>query len=81
MIDMVSGGKSFAPNPADGLIFIFEPLRNLASEIIDQAENLSEPALRSSIYACALLLMFSSFLLSIASRLIRSRFRKYELSS
>jgi phosphate transport system permease protein len=81
VLDMVSGGKSFSPNPADGLIFIFEPLRTLAATIIDQAENLSLPALRSSIYAFALLLMFSGFVLSVASRLIRRPLRKYELSS
>jgi phosphate transport system permease protein len=80
MIDMVSGGNAFAPKPQDGLIFIFEPLRTLASEIIDQAENLSAPAVRSSIYAIALLLMFSGFMLSIASRLARRPLRKYELS-
>jgi phosphate transport system permease protein len=81
MIDMVSGGNAFAPKPQDGLIFIFEPLRSLASEIIDQAENLSAPAVRSSIYAIALLLMFSGFMLSIASRLARRPLRKYELSN
>jgi phosphate ABC transporter permease protein PstC len=81
MIDMVSGGNAFTPKPQDGLIFIFEPLRTLASEIIDQAENLSAPAVRSSIYAIALLLLFSSFVLSIASRLVRRPLRKYELSS
>ena len=70
VIDMVSGGNAFTPKPQDGLIFIFEPLRTLASEIIDQAENLSAPAVRSSIYAIALLLMFSGFMLSVASRLI-----------
>jgi phosphate transport system permease protein len=81
MIDMVSGGNAFSPKPQDGLIFIFEPLRSLASEIIDQAENLSAPAVRSSIYAIALLLMFSGFMLSIASRLARRPLRKYELSN
>ncbi len=81
VLDMVSGGNAFAPKPQDGLIFFFEPLRTLASEIIDQAENISEPALRSSIYAFALLLMFSGFMLSIASRLVRRPLRKYELSS
>jgi phosphate ABC transporter permease protein PstC len=79
MIDMVSGGNAFTPKPQDGVIFIFEPLRTLASEIIDQAENLSAPAVRSSIYAIALLLLFSSFMLSIASRLARRPLRKYEL--
>lgn len=80
-IDMVSGGKAFSPNPADGLIFIFEPLRSLASTIIDQGDNLTFPAVRASVYAFALLLMFSGFLLSVASRLIRRPLRKYELSS
>jgi len=81
VIDMVSGGKAFTPKPWDGLIFIYEPLRSLASTIIDQGENLTEPAIRSSIYAFALLLMFSGFMLSVASRLIRRPLRKYELSS
>ncbi len=81
VIDMVSGGKAFTPKPWDGLIFIYEPLRSLASTIIDQGENLTEPAIRSSIYAFALLLMFSGFMFSVASRLIRRPLRKYELSS
>jgi ABC-type phosphate transport system permease subunit len=81
VIDMVSGGKAFTPKPWDGLIFIYEPLRSLASTIIDQGENLTEPAIRSSIYAFALLLMFSGFMLSVASRVIRRPLRKYELSS
>jgi phosphate transport system permease protein len=80
-VDMVSGGKGFSPNPADGLIFIFEPLRSLASTIIDQGDNLTVPTIRASIYALALLLLFSGFLLSVASRLIRRPLRKYELSS
>ena len=80
MLDMVSGGNAFAPKPQDGLIFVFEPLRTAAAEIIDQGENLSVPALRSSIYAIALLLLFSSFMLSLASRLARRPLRKYELS-
>jgi phosphate transport system permease protein len=80
VLDMVSGGNAFAPKPQDGLIFIFEPLRTAAAEIIDQSDNLSVPALRSSIYAIALLLLFSSFMLSIGSRLARRPLRKYELS-
>lgn len=81
VLDMVSGGNAFTPKPQDGLIFLFEPLRTLASEIIDQSENISEPALRSSIYALALLLMFSGFMLSITSRLVRRPLRKYEISN
>jgi phosphate transport system permease protein len=81
VLDMVSGGKAFAPKPWDGPIFIFEPLKTLASDIIDNGESLSTPAVRSTIYAFALLLMFSGFVLSISSRVIRRPLRKYELSS
>jgi phosphate transport system permease protein len=81
VIDMVSGGNAFTPKPQDGIIFFFEPLRTLASEIIDQSDNVSVPAVRSSIYAIALLLMFSAFSLSIASRAVRRPLRRYELSS
>ena len=31
MISMVSGSRAFAPKPIDGLVFLFEPLRTLAS--------------------------------------------------
>ena len=65
---MVSGGNAFTPKPQDGVIFFFEPLRTLASEIIGQSDSLSVPAVRSTIYAIALLLMFSGFALSITSR-------------
>ena len=43
MLSMVSGSKGFAPNPADGLTFIFEPLRTLASTIVEDAESLNAP--------------------------------------
>ena len=79
VIDMVSGGNAFTPKPQDGLIFFFEPLRTLASEIIGQSENLSVPAVRSAIYAIALLLMFSAFALSIASRAVRRPLRRHGL--
>jgi ABC-type phosphate transport system permease subunit len=78
MLSMVSGGVSFTPKFQDGVIVLFEPLRSLAEEIVQQAEGLSAPALRSSMYAIALLLLFSSFMLSIASRLARIPLRRYE---
>jgi ABC-type phosphate transport system permease subunit len=81
MLSMVSGGKAFAPNFADGPIVLFEPLRTVAAEIVEQVDGLSAPALRSSIYAFALLLLFSGFMLSLASHLVRLPLRKYELSS
>ena len=47
MLSMVSGSKGFAPNPADGLTFLFEPLRPLASTIVEDAESLNAPAVQA----------------------------------
>ena len=44
---------------ATASIFLFEPLRTLASAIIDYHEGIGAPALRSTLYAFALLLLFS----------------------
>jgi phosphate transport system permease protein len=78
MIQMVSGGRSFSPNPLQGLIFIYEPLRTLASAIVDYHEGIGAPALRATLYAFALLLLFSAFVLSIAGYLIKLPLRKYQ---
>jgi ABC-type phosphate transport system permease subunit len=81
VLSMVSGGVAFAPKPQDGVIFLFEPLTTLAGEVVRQSEGLSAPVLRSTIYSIALLLLFSGFMLSLASRLARLPLRKYELGS
>ena len=61
MISMVSGSRSFAPNlDRRALVFLFEPLRTLASAIVDFHEGIGAPALSSSLYAFALLLLFSA---------------------
>ena len=47
MLAMVSGSVGFAPNPADGLIFLYEPSRPLAPTIIKSIDSLgSKPAER-----------------------------------
>ncbi len=79
MISMVSGSRSFAPRPLDGLTFLFEPLRTLASAIVDFHEGVGAPALSSTLYAFALLLLFSAFVLSIAGYLIKLPLRKYQV--
>jgi ABC-type phosphate transport system permease subunit len=81
VISMVSGGVSFSPNPADGQIFWFEPFESLASTIVRDAESINAPALHSTLYAFAALLLFSSFVLSLASYLIRLPMRRYQVSS
>jgi phosphate transport system permease protein len=77
MLSMVSGSKGFAPNPADGLTFIFEPLRPLASTIVEDVESLNAPAVQASVYSFALLLLFSSLVLSIGAWLAKQPMKKY----
>jgi phosphate transport system permease protein len=77
MLAMVSGGKGFSPQPWDGVIFLFEPLRPLAATIATNAESLNSAALRSSLYAFASLLLLSSFALSVGAYLAKQPMRKY----
>lgn len=79
MLAMVSGGKGFAPQPWDGVIFFFEPLRPLAATIATNAESLNSAALRSSLYAFASLLLLSSFALSLGAYFAKQPMRKYGL--
>jgi phosphate transport system permease protein len=76
---MVSGSRAFSPKPVDGLVFFFEPLRTLASGIVDYHEGIGSPALGSALYAWALLLLFSAFVLSIAGYLIKLPLRKFQV--
>ena len=79
MIQMVSGGKTFAPKPVDGVVFLFEPLRTLASVIVDFHEGIGAPPLGASLYAFALLLLFAAFVLSVGGYLIKLPLRKFQV--
>ncbi len=82
MIQMVSGGSFFTPNLSHGLpTFFYEPLRTLASTIVDFHEGVGAPALSATLYAFAALLLFSAFVLSIAGYLIKLPLRKYQVQA
>ena len=78
MIQMVSGGRFFSPKPIDGVIFPFEPLRTAASTIVDFHDGTGAPALRSALYAIALLLLFSAFALSVGGYMIKLPLRRFQ---
>lgn len=81
MIQMVSGGRFFTPDLSHGLpIFFYEPLRTLASTIVDFHEGVGAPALQATLYAFAALLLFSAFALSVAGYLIKLPLRRHRLS-
>jgi ABC-type phosphate transport system permease subunit len=78
MIQMVSGGKTFTPKPIDGVVFLFEPLRTLASAIVDYREGIGAPPLNAAVYSWALLLLFSALALSVTGYLVKLPLRKYQ---
>jgi ABC-type phosphate transport system permease subunit len=79
MLEMVSGGVGHAPNPADGFpLFIFEPLRTLASTIISNgAEGFSSAPMKATLYSIASVLLFSAFMLSLVGWAIKRPMKRY----
>jgi phosphate transport system permease protein len=77
MLSMVSGSVGFAPNPADGLIFFFEPSRGLAATILHNTDQLSSPPMKATLFAIAAVLLFSSLMLSIAGWAAKQPMKRY----
>jgi phosphate transport system permease protein len=79
MISMVSGSRNFSPRISDGFTFLFEPMRSLASAVVDYHEGVGAPALKATLYAFALLLLFSAFVLSIGGYMIKLPLRRFQV--
>jgi ABC-type phosphate transport system permease subunit len=77
MLSMVSGSSGFAPNPLDGLTFVFEPVRPLAATIVDNAEGLSVKPFGQTIYAFAAVLLVSSMFLSFGGWAAKQPLKRY----
>jgi len=77
MLAMISGSVAFAPNPADGLIFIYEPSRPLAPTIVKNIDQLSSPPFNATLFSIAAVLLFSAALFSLAGWTARRAMRKY----
>ena len=77
MLAMISGSVGFAPNPADGLIFIYEPSRPLAPTIVKNIDPLSSPPANATLFAIAAVLLFSAAIFSLAGWVARRAMRKY----
>ncbi|MEA2167667.1 MAG: phosphate transport system permease protein [Solirubrobacteraceae bacterium] len=81
MLAMVSGSVGFAPNPADGGIFFFEPSRPLAATILQNSEELNSPPMRHTLFAIAALLLFSAATLSFVGWAVKQPMKKYGIRS
>jgi len=77
MLAMVSGSIGFAPNPADGTIFFVEPSRPLAATILQNAEELTSPPMRDTLFAIAAVLLFSAAMLSFIGWAVKQPMKKY----
>jgi ABC-type phosphate transport system permease subunit len=77
MLAMISGSVAFAPNPADGLIFIYEPSRPLGPTIVKNIDQLSSPPFNATLFSIAAVLLFSAALFSLAGWAARRSMRKY----
>ncbi len=77
MLSMVSGSASFAPNPIDGITFLFEPTRPLASALVENVEGLSVVPFGETLFAFAAVLLVSSMFLSLAGFFAKQSMRRY----
>jgi phosphate transport system permease protein len=66
MLSMVGGTTAFAPNPADGLIFLFEPSRGLAATILQNRDEFTSAPLEHTLFAIGAVLLVSAAALSLA---------------
>lgn len=77
MLAMISGSVGFAPNPADGLIFIYEPSRPLAPTIVKNIDQLTSKAGSATLFAIAAVLLFSAAMLSLTGWATKRAMSKY----
>ncbi|HET9196762.1 MAG TPA: phosphate ABC transporter permease subunit PstC [Solirubrobacterales bacterium] len=77
MLSMVSGSASFAPNPIDGITFLFEPTRPLASALVENVEGLTVVPFGQTLFAFAAVLLVSSMFLSLAGFVAKQSMRRY----
>jgi phosphate transport system permease protein len=77
MLSMVSGSVGFAPNPADGLIFLFEPSRGLAPTILHNTDELSSAPMKHTLFAFAAVLLVSAVSLSLFGWATKQPMKRY----
>jgi phosphate transport system permease protein len=77
MLAMISGSVAFAPNPADGLIFVYEPSRPLGPTIVKNIDQLSSPPFNATLFSIAAVLLFSAAMFSLAGWAARRAMGKY----
>ncbi len=74
---MVAGSLAHIPELGHGLVALLEPLRTMASAIVDNGESLAAvPEVQAALFGLALLLLGFSLALSVAARVAFGWFSK-----
>jgi phosphate transport system permease protein len=74
---MLTGGVGFAPNPADGLIFLVEPSRPLPATILANGDGISFPTMKHTLFSIGAVLLFSALMLSLTGWAAKQPMKKY----
>jgi phosphate ABC transporter permease protein PstC len=68
-LSMATGSIAFIPNPLDGYWFFLEPVRTLASSIVDYSEGFDSPALKADLFAFGVVLFITTAVLTIGAKI------------
>ena len=80
MLAMVGGGRPFAPNPLDGITFLFEPVQPLAAAIFKEFGGQPGAPIAHTLYAMGAVLLVSAAMLSFAGWAVRQPLRRYGMA-
>jgi len=69
-LSMVSGGIGNVPNIHDGPVLFLTPVLTLASAIVNKSEMMSVKSIESALFACGLVLLLTSMVISLGARLV-----------
>lgn len=69
-LSMVSGGVGNVPDVTHGFSFFLTPVLTLASAIVNKSEAMSSTSIESALFSCGVLLLLTSTLLSLSTRLV-----------
>jgi len=67
---MVCGGIGNIPRVSDGMVALLTPVLTLASAIVNKSEMMSVKSIESALFACGLILLITSIIISLSARLV-----------
>ncbi|WP_236860343.1 phosphate ABC transporter permease subunit PstC [Candidatus Formimonas warabiya] len=69
-LSMVSGGIGNVPQLSHGPVFFLTPVLTLASAIVNKSEMMSVPSIQAALFACGVILLLTTTLLSLCAKLV-----------